>query len=102
MIELNNEQIGVSAEIAIAEVFNVPVNPEYRNRGVEGIIQSIKSITNNIFRENKISNPIQHVAERQNSIDFILKNKQTLSVKTNKQKLGKAAPQKIGQASSNT
>jgi hypothetical protein len=67
---LNNEHIGVSAEIAIADE-NIPL-------------------------------PIRHVAERQNPTDFILANGQALSVKTNKQKLGKAAPQRIGQASSKT
>ena len=30
---LNNEQIGVSAEIAIADIFNISINAQYRNRG---------------------------------------------------------------------
>lgn len=99
---LNTEQIGVSAEISIADIFNISIESKYRNRGVETIVDSIKPVVADIFKENKIPSPIQHVAENQNKIDFILKGNKTLSVKTNKQKLGKAAPQKIGQASSNT
>ncbi len=99
---LNNEQIGVSTEIAIADIFKVPVNEQYRSRGVKNIIETITPIVSEIFKTNKIPVPIKHAAENQNIIDFVLKDNKTLSVKTNKQKLGKAAPQKIGQASSNT
>ena len=66
------------------------------------IINTIKPIIADIFNKNKIPVPVRHVAENQNGVDFILQDNKTLSVKTNKQKLGKAAPQKIGQASSNT
>lgn len=99
---LNNEQIGVSAEIAIADFFKIPVNNQYRNRAVKSITDTIKPIIADIFNTNNIPLPIKHAAENQNIVDFILKDNKTLSVKTNKQKLGKAAPQKIGQASSNT
>ncbi len=99
---LNNEQIGVSAEISIADIFNISISDNYRNRGVQNVTNTIKPIITNIFQMNSIPLPIRHVAENQNTIDFILENNKTLSVKTNKQKLGKAAPQKIGQASSNT
>lgn len=99
---LNNEQIGISVEIAIADIFNISINEKYRNRGVENITNTIKPIISDIFKINKIPLPTKHSGENQNMVDFILKNNKTLSVKTNKQKLGKAAPQKIGQASSNT
>lgn len=102
MKTLNNEQIGISAEIAIADKFKVSVSDGYRSRGVVEIIDTISPIINSIFKNYKIPNPVKHVAERQNIVDFVLVNNQTLSVKTNKQKLGKCAPQKIGQASSNT
>lgn len=100
--DLNNEQIGVSAEISIADIFGIPISDNYRNRGAQDIIDTIKPIVTNIFNSNNIPSPIKHVAENQNTIDFILEGNKTLSIKTNKQKLGKAAPQKIGQASSNT
>lgn len=99
---LNNEQIGVSAEIAIADFFNISISDKYRSRGVQDITDAIKPIIDDIFKVNNIPSPIKHAAENQNTVDFILEDNKTLSVKTNKQKLGKAAPQKIGQASSNT
>ncbi len=99
---LNNEQIGISVEISIADLYRIAVSDSYRARGVSKIIDSVSHIINDIFLKNDIPKPIQHVAEFQNKIDFILQGNKTLSVKTNKQKLGKAAPQKIGQASSNT
>ena len=30
---MNNEQVGISAEVAIADIFNINVNDDYRNRG---------------------------------------------------------------------
>lgn len=102
MNPLNNEQIGISAEIAIADHFGIPIADLYRRRGVAPIYESISKIVNDIFAKHMLPKPIKHVAEGQNHIDFMLLNNKTLSVKTNKQKLGKAAPQKIGQASSNT
>lgn len=99
---LNNEQIGISAEISIADTFNIPISRKYRSRGLNSITNSIKPIISDIFNKNKIPQPIELVAEKQNAVDFVLQGNKTLSVKTNKQNLGKAAPQKIGQASSNT
>lgn len=99
---LNNEQIGISAEIAIADFFNIPISDSYRSRSVPAIINSISPIISDIFSSNNIPAPTEHVAERQSAVDFNITGEKTLSVKTNKQKLGKAAPQKVGQASSNT
>ena len=99
---LNNEQVGVSAEIAIADVFKIIINDQYRNRGVQELTNTIKPMVAGIFKINRIPSPVRHTAENQNTVDFRLEGNKTLSVKTNKQKLGKAAPQKIGQASSNT
>lgn len=102
MDALNNEQIGVSAEVAIADHFGVNISNAYRRRGVSSITLSILPIISGIFELENIPAPIKHVAEQQNPVDFRLTGNKTLSVKTNKQKLGKAAPQKIGQASSIT
>lgn len=55
-----------------------------------------------IFKNNIPYIPINHIAECQNPVDFELTNKHTLSVKTNKKKLGKVAPQIIGQPTSST
>ena len=99
---LNNEQVGISAEIAIADYFGVNVSLLYRSRAVNAISRSIRPIVGNIFESYNIPKPVQHIAEGQNDVDFRLNGGKTLSVKTNKQALGKAAPQRIGQASSTT
>ena len=54
------------------------------------------------FESNELPVPIRHVAENQSLIDFELDDGSTLSVKTNKRKLDKVAPQKIGQPTSDT
>lgn len=102
MIILNNETVGISAEIAIADEFGVEVSPYYRNRGDEEIALSIRNIVSEIFDANNIPYPITHIAENQSPIDFILENSKTLSVKSNKRRLGKVAPQVIGQPTNET
>lgn len=99
---MNNETVGVSAELAIADTFNVEVSPLYRDRGDEDIIDSISVIVENVFERLNIPFPVEHIAENQNPIDFILGNDQTLSVKSNQQRLGLVAPQVIGQPTSET
>lgn len=94
--------IGISAEVAIADYFHVAISDAYRARGDLGIINEIQKVVPQIFQNNHIPTPIRHVAEHQNAVDFLLDNGKTLSVKTNKQALGKAAPQRIGQANSRT
>ncbi|MFO7887680.1 MAG: hypothetical protein R6U59_05115 [Eubacteriales bacterium] len=100
--KFNNEVVGISAEIAIADIFGVPISDNYRTRGSQEVVDRIKLVVNNGFTEYLIPEPIQHIAEEQNPIDFLLKNRLTLSVKTNQKSLGKVAPQKIGQPSSKT
>mgnify|MGYP003090026099 CR=1 FL=1 len=100
--KFNNEKIGISAEIAIADTFNIVVDNRYRTRGDKEIITLLQRDILNIFFEENIPIPSKHVAEDQNPIDFILENGETLSVKTNKRQLGKVAPQIIGQPSDET
>lgn len=99
---MNNETIGISAEIAIANSFQIAVNPEYATRADECIVGILESGICDIFKQENIPSPATHVAERQNPIDFILSNQSTLSVKTNQKSLGKVAPQIIGQPTSTT
>lgn len=99
---MNNETVGISAELAIADVFNVKVSLLYRVRGDEDIANSISGIIDDIFAQLNIPLPVEHIAENQNPVDFILENDQTLSVKSNQQRLGLVAPQVIGQPTSET
>lgn len=98
----NNETIGISAEIAIADTFEIPLAQSYRERGVQSIVDQIKLVVEDVFKEYNIPRPVGHIAEGQNPIDFVLEDNLTLSVKTNQSLLGKAAPQNIGQPTSNT
>ena len=100
--KFNNEVIGISAEIAVADIFNVAIDSIYRTRGNEEIVNLLKKNISKIFSDENIPLPFKHVAEGQNPIDFILENGETLSVKTNKRQLGKVAPQIIGQPTNET
>ena len=103
-MSINNETIGISMEVAIAKSFGILINPDYEKRSEKTIVDLI--IQNDsilkILKKEEIPIPIRHIAERQNPIDFILQGEKSLSVKTNQKELGKIAPQKIGQPTSET
>ena len=100
----NNESIGISAEVAIAKSFNIPVNADYVARSEKTIVDLLLKYdrVKTIFENEKIPDPKQHIAEGQNPVDFVLSGEKTLSVKTNQEGLGKVAPQVIGQATAQT
>lgn len=99
---MNNETIGISAELAIADTFGIAVNPFYRERGDEVVKNNIQQIVYDTFIIENIPFPVEHVAYDQCPVDFILENNQTLSVKTNMGYLSKVAPQIIGQPTAET
>lgn len=99
---INNETIGISAEVAIADTFEIKINDNYRRRSNFDITSLIEPMIIEIFEDNNIPFPVEHVAEGQNPIDFILKDGSTLSVKSNQRPLGKVAPQIIGQPTAET
>ena len=101
---INNESIGISAEVAIARSFGVSVNPNYEARAEQAIVDLLleNDKVKCIFEQERIPTPIEHIAEGQNPIDFILEGEKTLSVKTNQEGLGKVAPQRIGQPTADT
>lgn len=100
----NNESFGIATEVAIAKTFNVTISSAYEARAEEDIVDLLlkdDSIRKVFIKEN-IPNPTKHIAEKQNPIDFILSDGSSLSVKSNQGKLGKVAPQNIGQPTSET
>lgn len=99
---MNNETYGISLEVAIADAFDVEVNGDYRERADEMVVENAIPVVLSLFEEYELPYPADHVAEGQNPIDFILEDGTTLSVKSNFDGLGKAAPQVIGQASAKT
>ncbi|MEG0899840.1 MAG: hypothetical protein RSF40_09055 [Oscillospiraceae bacterium] len=99
---LNNEEVGISAEVAIADAFNIRISPSYRERSNYDICEMLQPYLYDIFEIENIPYPKKHIAEGQNAVDFILENGKTLSVKTNQDNIGRSAPQKIGQPTHNT
>lgn len=100
----NNESIGIAAEVAIAKTYNVQINPNYELRAEVGICDFLLKgdYIRKIFEREHIPVPIKHIAEGQSAVDFILESNKTLSVKSNQNQIGKAAPQNIGQPTNQT
>jgi len=94
------EQVGISAEIAVADLYNVPIDANYRARGR---VELVKHITPALkLQLSHIPRPVKHIAEDQNPVDFSLQGAKSLSVKTSMRKAGKVAPQNIGQPTAAT
>lgn len=100
----NNESFGIAAEVAIAKTFDVYINTKYEARAEENTVELLLKNDNirKIFSKENIPIPIKHIAECQNPIDFILSDGSSLSVKSNQGRLGKVAPQNIGQPTCET
>lgn len=94
------EQVGISVEVALADLTNVHVEENYRRRARIELINHIQPVL--IPALELFPNPISHIAENQNPVDFLLEQDKTLSVKSNMRKPKKIAPQKIGQPTSST
>jgi hypothetical protein len=94
------EQVGISAEVAVADLSGVSVRAEYRERGRPELVRHISSAIEDLLEN--LPKPISHIAEEQNPIDFMLLGQKTLSVKSSMRNAGKVAPQNIGQPSSAT
>lgn len=99
---INNETVGISAEVAIAREFGLEIDSYYEQRSDQEIVNRIQPLVKQAFARYNIPAPVKHVAEGQNPIDFNLSGGKTLSVKTNQESLGKVAPQTIGQPTSFT
>lgn len=101
---INNESIGIATEVAIAKTYNVQINPNYELRAEPGISDFLLEgdYIRKIFEKENIPLPVRHIAEGQNPVDFVLENNKTLSVKSNQNQIGKAAPQNIGQPTNQT
>jgi len=91
------EQIGISAEVAIADAFNVPITDAYRGRGVDKIYSQLTPLVKKVLNDANVPKPVAHIAEGGNPVDFMLEGDKTLSVKTNMRNGSMIAPQVIGQ-----
>lgn len=101
-MEINNETIGISCEIAISDFYGIKVDDNYRKRGNEEIEKSLTGIIEETFKKYLIPKPVKLTSANQNKIDIELENGKTLSVKSNQKSLSKVAPQILGQPTSVT
>ena len=94
---INNETIGQSCEAVICNIYNITchINKDRRSSIIERRITK-QILDQNILKELpcKVKSSVGY---KNGSIDFILENNQTLSLKTLKYKKGKICPQKVGQ-----
>lgn len=105
--KINNEVVGISAELAIAEYFNINIPEKYRKRGSKEVIDVIKNSINKDNKLNKFRNISFVGSERgergkqsKSSIDFyaeIEEIKVSISVKSNIDKGSKVCPPELGQ-----
>jgi hypothetical protein len=96
------EIIGVSAEVGVGDAFGVTINNQYRIRSDTEIAKRVEALAPIAFALGQIPTPVEHIAEEQNPVDFLLEGRKTLSVKTNMSRLGKVAPQVVGQPTAKT
>jgi hypothetical protein len=94
------EQVGISAEIALADLSGLDIDAAYRARGREELIRHIRPALVSVI--NLFPGPTAHIAQDQNPVDFELEGNKTLSVKSNMRDAGKMAPQNIGQPTAAT
>ena len=59
--KFNNEVIGISAEIAVADIFNVTIDSIYRTRGNEEIVNLLKKNISKIFSDEIFKSPIKSI-----------------------------------------
>lgn len=100
LTKYGTEQVGISAEIAVADLTGVEIEESYRRRGRPELVKHISPAL--VDTVERIPKPTVHIAADQNPIDFMLEGNKTLSVKSNMRSAGKIAPQKIGQPTAST
>lgn len=105
-VKLSNETLGMSAEAAICEIFNLIQPESFRTRTSLALIRDMKPYLKKIFHN--IPKPIMHTGSMQGprgnkskcSYDFLLENNKTLSLKTNTGNM--VCPPEVGQPGTQT
>lgn len=87
--KINNETIGISAENALCEYFNIEFNSGY-----ERVNKEYSDKIKKVFEKNKIDiNINKHCGNENKASDFKCIEGKTVSLKTNKRNQGKICPQ---------
>jgi hypothetical protein len=105
----NNETLGATTEFVICKHFNlkIPQSANLIDRADKTLIQPLTKTVISAF--NELPNPISYVGAEggsrqgsKSSVDFLLEENKTLSLKTNLSKSNKVCPPEIGQPSFKT
>lgn len=105
-VKINNETLGMSAEAAICDVFNLEKPVSFATRASKSIEEKLFPTIKDAFL--RIPKPIMHSGstpgergeQSKCSYDFVLEGNLTLSLKTNKGKM--VCPPEVGQPGSKT
>lgn len=105
-VKENNESLGMSAEAAICECFNLPQPDSFKTRSIPSIKKELTPVIHEAFK--MIPKAIRHTGSESGerngqskcSYDFVLDGNKTMSLKTNKGKM--VCPPEVGQPSSQT
>lgn len=106
IIKENNETLGMSAEGAICDLFNLEKPESFKTRTSMIIEKQLFPVIEDAFKN--MPKPIKHSGstpgergkQSKSSYDFVLEGGQTLSLKTNKGKM--VCPPEVGQPGSKT
>lgn len=105
-IKETNETLGMSAEAAICDLFELPKPDSFKTRVMKSYIDKLMPVLDRAFGE--VPTPIRHSGstagkrgeQSKCSYDFVLEGNLTLSLKTNKGRM--VCPPEVGQPGSKT
>lgn len=105
-VKINNETLGISAEAAICDCFNLEKPKSFDTRASKVLEKELFPVVKSAF--NTMPKPIEHTGSTPGrrggaskcSYDFVLEGKETLSLKTNKGNM--VCPPEVGQPGSET
>ena len=106
IVKETTESLGISAEAAICEYFNLEQPKSFEKRVVRSYVEKMKPVVAEAFKtippaiKHSGSTPGERGEQSKCSYDFVLENDLTLSLKTNKGKM--VCPPEVGQPGSKT
>lgn len=108
---MNTETLGMSAEKAICDVFNIYYDEDLVKRSDNALVLELIPIIQDAFNDKNMPKPIKHIGkdkgtrgkQSKSPYDFMLEGNKTLSVKTNLNATSaKVCPPEVGQPGKET
>lgn len=97
---MNNETIGITCEVALCQAYGLDIPKSYEKRYDKQTLEKLNQLDS--IPTNELAPLLLAVGPGGGAVDFITETGETVSVKSNQKRIGKIAPQKIGQMTSNT